>query len=116
MTARELEAALAEVPILDIHTHLVGGKLAARGLHDVLLYHMVVSDLYAAGCPSGARLDPVSRLAEPRPRPTRGSTRPYLTCGTSRTPAHPGASGSSSTTSTAGPIRSTNATGGSSTT
>jgi hypothetical protein len=52
----ELESALAEVPILDIHTHLVGGKLAARGLHDILLYHMVVTDLYAAGCPSGARL------------------------------------------------------------
>jgi glucuronate isomerase len=53
---RTLEHALAEVPILDIHTHLVGGKLGARGLHDVLLYHMAVSDLYAAGCPSGARL------------------------------------------------------------
>jgi glucuronate isomerase len=53
---REMEEALAEVPVLDVHTHLVGGKLAARGLHDVLLYHMVVSDLYAAGCPSGARL------------------------------------------------------------
>ena len=48
-TTAELEAALAEVPVLDIHTHLVGGKLGARGLHDVLLYHMVVSDLYAAG-------------------------------------------------------------------
>jgi hypothetical protein len=54
--ARELEQALAEVPMLDIHTHLVGGKLGARGLHDVLLYHMVVSDLYAAGSPTGARL------------------------------------------------------------
>ncbi|MBI2927329.1 MAG: hypothetical protein HYY24_16665 [Verrucomicrobia bacterium] len=53
---RELEAALATTPTLDIHTHLVGGRLGARGLHDVLLYHMVVSDLYAAGCPSGARL------------------------------------------------------------
>ncbi len=53
---KDVEAALADVPILDIHTHLVGGKLAARGLHDVLLYHMVVSDLYAAGCPTGARL------------------------------------------------------------
>src|SRR5258707_5247470 len=52
----ELEYALSEIPILDIHTHLVSGKLGARGLHDVLLYHMVVSDLYAAGCPSGARL------------------------------------------------------------
>jgi len=53
---RELEEALADVPILDVHTHLVGGKLGARGLHDILLYHMVVSDLYAAGCPNGARL------------------------------------------------------------
>src|ERR1043165_8647125 len=50
-----LEEALAEIPVLDIHTHLVGGRLGARGLHDVLLYHMVVSDLYAAGCPTGAR-------------------------------------------------------------
>ena len=54
----ELEHALAQLPVLDIHTHLVGGKLGARGLHDVLLYHMVVSDLYAAGCPRGARLTP----------------------------------------------------------
>jgi glucuronate isomerase len=54
--AKELEAGIAGIPVIDIHTHLVGGKLGARGLHDVLLYHMVVSDLYAAGCPSGARL------------------------------------------------------------
>ena len=54
--AQELEEALATVPVLDIHTHLVGGKLGAHGLHDLLLYHMVVSDLYAAGCPTGARL------------------------------------------------------------
>jgi glucuronate isomerase len=47
---------LCALPLLDAHTHLIGGKLAARGLHDVLLYHMAVSDLYAAGCPSGARL------------------------------------------------------------
>ncbi len=53
---QEVEQALGEVPLFDIHTHLVGGKLGARGLHDVLLYHMVVSDLYAAGCPTGARL------------------------------------------------------------
>jgi hypothetical protein len=51
-----LENALAAVPVLDVHTHLCGGKLAARGLHDILLYHMIVSDLYSAGCPSGARL------------------------------------------------------------
>ena len=48
--------ALNATPILDAHTHLVGGRLGARGLHDILLYHMAVSDLYAAGCPSGARL------------------------------------------------------------
>jgi hypothetical protein len=52
----DLEHALADVPMLDVHTHLVGGKLGARGLHDILLYHMAISDLYAAGCPSGARL------------------------------------------------------------
>jgi len=47
---------LHQVDFLDGHTHLVNGRLGARGLHDILLYHMVVSDLYAAGCPSGARL------------------------------------------------------------
>jgi glucuronate isomerase len=52
----QLEEALAALPLLDIHTHLVGGRLGARGLHDVLLYHMAISDLYSAGCPSGARL------------------------------------------------------------
>lgn len=51
-----VEEALGDVPSIDIHTHLVGGRLGARGLHDILLYHMVVSDLYAAGCPNGARL------------------------------------------------------------
>jgi glucuronate isomerase len=54
--AEDMEQALAELPMFDVHTHLVGGRLGARGLHDILLYHMVVSDLYAAGCPSGARL------------------------------------------------------------
>jgi hypothetical protein len=54
--AKDLEAALAELPMFDVHTHLVGNHLGARGLHDVLLYHMVISDLYGAGCPSGSRL------------------------------------------------------------
>jgi len=54
--ASDLEHALADVPMFDVHTHMVGGKLGARGLHDILLYHMAISDLYAAGCPSGARL------------------------------------------------------------
>lgn len=54
--AAEIEEALGTFPMLDAHTHLTVDKLNARGLHDILLYHMVVSDLYAAGCPSGARL------------------------------------------------------------
>ena len=60
MTNHSLQAELFEelcsIPLLDAHTHLVDGKLGARGLHDILLYHMAISDLYAAGCPSGARL------------------------------------------------------------
>src|SRR5437016_13129452 len=68
---QDLEQALSEIPIIDIHTHLIGGKLAARGLDDVLLYHMVISDLYAAGCPSGRRLTefpgfPTEREAQSR--------------------------------------------------
>jgi len=51
-----IEPQVASMRLFDFHTHLVGGKLAARGLHDILLYHMGVSDLYPAGCPSGARL------------------------------------------------------------
>lgn len=47
---------ISELPVIDVHTHLIGGKLGARGLHDILLYHMAVSDLHSAGCPSGARL------------------------------------------------------------
>lgn len=53
---RTLEGGLAEIPLLDCHTHLDASHLAARGLHDLLLYHMVISDLYSAGCPSGSRL------------------------------------------------------------
>jgi hypothetical protein len=47
---------IGSLPVLDVHTHMTDGKLGARGLHDIILYHMVVSDLYAAGCPSGHRL------------------------------------------------------------
>jgi len=35
LTMNAVEEALAKVAMLDIHTHLVGGKLGARGLHDV---------------------------------------------------------------------------------
>ncbi len=54
--AKTMEEALAELPMFDVHTHLVGGRMGGQGLHDILLYHMVISDLYAAGCPRGARL------------------------------------------------------------
>jgi glucuronate isomerase len=51
-----IEEGLATIPLLDIHTHLDASHLAARGLHDILLYHMAISDLVSAGCPSRARL------------------------------------------------------------
>ena len=53
---QQITEGLSEIPVLDVHTHLVGDHLGARGLHDVLLYHMLVSDLYSAGCPTGSRL------------------------------------------------------------
>jgi len=53
---QSLYEGILEIPLIDAHTHLVGGQMPARGLHDILLYHMAVSDLYAAGCPSGHRL------------------------------------------------------------
>ena len=53
---REFFDEISSLPVLDIHTHLVGGKLSARGLHDILLYHMSISDLYAAGCEDAGRL------------------------------------------------------------
>lgn len=52
----ELYNGLKEIPMFDAHTHLDALHLSARGLHDVLLYHMKVSDLYSAGCPDGSRL------------------------------------------------------------
>ncbi len=54
--ARELFDGIGTIPILDVHTHLDADHLSARGLHDILLYHMVISDLASAGCPSRSRL------------------------------------------------------------
>jgi len=51
-----LSRQIGEMEAIDAHTHINSSHLAARGLHDVMLYHMVISDLYAAGCPSGQRL------------------------------------------------------------
>ena len=47
---------LEETPKIDIHTHLDPEKLMARGLDDILLYHMVNSELYSAGNPFGERI------------------------------------------------------------
>ena len=54
---RDMEEALLSFDWLDPHTHIDSAHLSARGLDDILLYHMSISDLYAAGCPSGGRLD-----------------------------------------------------------
>jgi glucuronate isomerase len=71
-----LEEGLAGLPVLDVHTHLDAAHLPARGLHDILLYHMVISDLTSAGCPTSARLsaDPDGAEAEARLR----EALPYL--------------------------------------
>jgi len=52
----KLYESLCEVPLIDIHTHIDATHLSARGIHDILLYHMVISDLYSAGCPDGSRM------------------------------------------------------------
>ena len=53
---RQIREALDQLDIIDCHSHIDPQHLSARGLHDILLYHMVISDLYSAGCPQGARL------------------------------------------------------------
>lgn len=62
---------IAQIEAFDCHTHIDAGHPVARGLHDVMLYHMVISDLYSAGCPNGSRLseepteeEAVSRITE----------------------------------------------------
>lgn len=51
-----LYAELCAIPAADVHTHIDAAHPVARGLHDILLYHMVITELYSAGCPDGARL------------------------------------------------------------
>jgi glucuronate isomerase len=51
-----LSRQIGGIEAIDAHTHVNSSHMAARGLHDMMLYHMVISDLYAAGCPSGERL------------------------------------------------------------
>lgn len=55
-TFNTLSKQIADIMAVDAHTHINSSHMTARGLHDIMLYHMVISDLYAAGCPSGRRL------------------------------------------------------------
>jgi hypothetical protein len=55
--SEKLYAGLCEIPLIDAHTHINEKRMSAQDLADILLYHMSVSDLYAAGCPDGARID-----------------------------------------------------------
>lgn len=59
---------LYDLPLVDIHTHIDAAHLSARGLHDILLYHMVNSELYSSGCPQGNRLSEEPSEEEKRNR------------------------------------------------
>ena len=67
---------LTAIPTFDVHTHMDAAHLSARGIHDVLLYHMVISDLYSAGCTDGARMSENPDEAEVMHRMERAL--PYL--------------------------------------
>lgn len=64
MLTHKVEDALQTFPWMDPHTHVDAAHAAARGLDDILLYHMAVSDLYAAGCPTGERVPENLEAAE----------------------------------------------------
>ncbi len=64
----ELSGHISEIPLIDVHTHIDLSHLSARGLHDLLLYHMVISELYSAGCPNGSRLPEWPEDAESKAR------------------------------------------------
>ena len=76
MTTHAIEEILHSFPWMDPHTHIDAAHLSARGLDDIVLYHMCVSDLYAAGCPSGARV-PEDRTEEEAARRIEEAI-PYL--------------------------------------
>jgi len=47
-----IKAVIAEVPVVDIHTHLgTGGMWQAGDLTDILFYHWIGAELRNAGCP-----------------------------------------------------------------
>ncbi|MBS7263480.1 MAG: hypothetical protein KIG36_07760 [Eubacteriales bacterium] len=47
---------LNKIELIDIHSHIDAAHPCARGLDDILLYHMVITELYSAGCPDGERM------------------------------------------------------------
>jgi glucuronate isomerase len=53
---KDLYDEIMKLPVFDAHTHVDADHLAARGLHDILLYHMLITELYSAGCPDSERL------------------------------------------------------------
>lgn len=52
----KLLADLDKIKLIDMHSHIDPGHPVARGLDDILLYHMVISELHSAGCPDANRL------------------------------------------------------------
>lgn len=64
----EMLREISSIGAFDCHTHIDAAHPIARGIHDILLYHMVISDLYSAGCPDGSRLseEPDDREIEER--------------------------------------------------
>lgn len=55
-SADAVREAVRGVPVIDAHTHVIEEHPGARGLDDILLYHMAISELYAAGAPNPRRL------------------------------------------------------------
>ncbi len=72
----KLFADLMQMPTVDHHTHIRVDVPTARGLHDVMLYHMLITELYSAGCPDGARLSNYPSQEEAEERIVRAI--PYL--------------------------------------
>ena len=67
---------LMQMPTTDLHTHIRVDVPVARGLADIMLYHMIITELYSAGCPDGARLSNYPTEEECEYRITRAI--PYL--------------------------------------
>lgn len=67
LTHNLLEA-ISEIPALDIHTHIDGDHACARGLDDILLYHMIVTELYSSGCPNAERMSETPSIEESHTR------------------------------------------------